>query len=388
MRTIPLSVGEPAPWFTAECTSNPTFHFDTVAGRHVVLCFFGSAADPASQRVLNDINKRRDRFDDVNVAFFGVSTDPEDKQLARVRSIIPGIRFFWDFDRNISRLYGAIPSNPENTASADACRRMTYVLDTRLRTMAVFRFDGHTHEHVSQLMQFLDNLPSVEPASPATNHAPVLVAPRIFEPDLCHQLIEVYRRHGGEDSGFMRDVEGKTVPIIDYGHKRRRDYYIEDESICRLCMVRIHDRLIPEIHKAFQFRATRMERYMVGCYDSATRCHFRRHRDNTTKGTAHRRFAVSINLNPDEYEGGDVRFPEFGSQLYRAPLGGALVFSCSLLHEVTEITKGRRYAFLPFLYDEDAARIREQNRGFLASHVDEPTRNHAVAEFACGANAT
>jgi hypothetical protein len=76
---------------------------------------------------------------------------------------------------------------------------------------------------------------------------------------------------------------------------------------------------VPEIHKAFQFLATRMERYIVACYDAQEAGHFRPHRDNTTKGTAHRRFAVSLFLNTGEYEGGHLRFPEYGSALYSAP---------------------------------------------------------------------
>ena len=71
------------------------------------------------------------------------------------------------------------------------------------------------------------------------------------------------------------------------------------------------------------------------------------HRDNTTRGTAHRRFAVTINLNDGPWEGGDLRFPEYGPQTYRAPTGGAVVFSCSLLHECTPVTRGERYCFLP-----------------------------------------
>ena len=86
---------------------------------------------------------------------------------------------------------------------------------------------------------------------------------------------------------------------------------------------------------------------------------------NTTKGTAHRRFAVTINLNTGEYNGGVLRFPEFGQQCYEAPLGGAVVFSCSLMHEATPVTRGRRYAFLPFLYDEPAAQLREKNQRFV-----------------------
>ena len=56
-------------------------------------------------------------------------------------------------------------------------------------------------------------------------------------------------------------------------------------------------------------------------------------------------------MNTGEYEGGDLRFPEYGIDLYRPPTGGAIVFSCSLLHEVLPVTKGRRFVFLTFLKD-------------------------------------
>jgi predicted 2-oxoglutarate/Fe(II)-dependent dioxygenase YbiX len=103
-----------------------------------------------------------------------------------------------------------------------------------------------------------------------------------------------------------------------------------------------------------------MERYLVGCYRAEDGGHFAAHRDNTTSTTAHRRFAVSINLN-DDYEGGEIGFPEYGSRRYRPPPGGAVVFSCSLLHTVSPVTRGRRLAFLPFLHDDDAERILQEN---------------------------
>jgi predicted 2-oxoglutarate/Fe(II)-dependent dioxygenase YbiX len=46
-----------------------------------------------------------------------------------------------------------------------------------------------------------------------------------------------------------------------------------------------------------------------------------------------------------------------------------VVFSCSLLHAVSKVTRGRRYAFLPFLYDEAAAKVREQNNAHLGEGV-------------------
>src|SRR5262249_46443855 len=103
-----LTVGEPAPWFTARCTSNPTFHFDTIAGRYVVLCFFGSAGQSASRQVLDGFLRYLSGFDDENVCFFGVSTDPEDERANRVQETLPGSRYFWDFDRRISQMYGAV----------------------------------------------------------------------------------------------------------------------------------------------------------------------------------------------------------------------------------------------------------------------------------------
>src|SRR3546814_20819717 len=92
-------------------------------------------------------------------------------------------------------------------------------------------------------------------------------------------------------------------------------------------------------------RSTRTDTLLP--YTTLFRSYFRPHRDNTTKGTAHRRFAVTLNLNADEFEGGELRFPEFGPHLYKPPTGGAVVFSCSLLHEAMPVTKGRRYVFLP-----------------------------------------
>ena len=115
---------------------------------------------------------------------------------------------------------------------------------------------------------------------------------------------------------------------------------------------------------------TRIERYIVACYDATEGGYFKAHRDDTTAATKHRKFAVSINLNAEEFEGGNLIFPEFGPQSYRPPTGGAVVFSCSLLHEATPVTQGTRYAFLPFLYDEAGAEVKARNQHLLVSGAD------------------
>lgn len=356
-----LKVGEPAPWFECRSPVTDRFHFESVAGRYVVLCFFASAGDPVGRRVLADIFANRQFFDDTNRSLFGVSIDRDDESTGRVQNKTPGIRFFWDFDRAVSGRFGAI-GPPDSEGGPVRYNRFSMVLDERLRVLAIFPIDEHPEQHATNLIEYLKSLPVPSLDMPA---APILTVPRIFEPEFCRTLIEYYESRGGKESGVMTEREGKTVHKLDDRTKRRRDQQIVDDSLQTSTMHRIADRLAPEVYKAFQFRATRIERYIVVCYDSATGGHFHAHRDNTTKGTAHRRFAVSINLNA-EFEGGDLRFPEFGPRTYKPPAGGAVVFSCSLLHEVTPITAGRRYAFLPFLYDDAAAKIREDNFKYIS----------------------
>jgi peroxiredoxin/predicted 2-oxoglutarate/Fe(II)-dependent dioxygenase YbiX len=363
-RNSPVDPGEAVPWFTSSTPSRERFTFDTVAGRYLALSFLGSAADPTAARVLTDLLARRERFDDKHASFFGVSVDPQDRERQRVRDLLPGIRFFWDFDRAICNLYGV-------QQPSGAVRQMTFLLDPRLRVIAVLPVLPGGEGHIDALLALLQAQDPIPPPAPAQAQAPVLVVPRIFEPSLCQALIDYYNSHGGTDSGYMIERDGKTVEVVKHDHKRRRDCAVEDQQLSQRCIQRITTRLVPEILKAFQFHATRMERYLVACYDAEEGGHFRPHRDNTTKGTAHRRFAVSLFLNSGEYEGGYLRFPEFGHSLYSAPQGGAVVFSCSLLHEATAVTTGRRYMFLPFLYDEEGRRIREENQRYLESSPEQ-----------------
>jgi predicted 2-oxoglutarate/Fe(II)-dependent dioxygenase YbiX/peroxiredoxin len=354
-RSHPLVPGDPAPWFTCRTRTRERYAFDTVAGRYVVLSFLGAAGDPQARALLEGVRSIRARFDDEHAAFFGVLTKDADAGHPLLQDAVPGMRFFFDDAREVSGLYGAVVEDGSD-------RRLTYVLDPSLRVLAALPVNEGHFERLHALLERLPALPAPEIARP---QAPVLVLPHVFEPALCRDLIAYYERLGGRESGFMREVDGKTKLQYDHGHKRRRDRDIEDADLRRACMSRIHDRLAPQIEKAFQFRATRMERYIVSCYDADEDGHFRPHRDNTTKGTAHRRFAVSLFLNSGEYEGGFLRFPEFGAALYTAPTGGAVVFGCSMLHEATRVTRGRRYMFLPFLYDDAAARVRKENLKYL-----------------------
>ncbi|MGZ6014971.1 MAG: 2OG-Fe(II) oxygenase [Phenylobacterium sp.] len=337
---MPLALGEPAPWFTAPTPSNPAFVFDTAAGRYVLLVFLPRDDVAAAADALRVIAQQRAQFDDERASAFVVVRDPS--TIASARDM-RGLRWFLDEDGAVSRLYGALGTD-------GAEYPMWLLLDPALRVMG--------RVQLSNSKMLFDTLVRLRPPSDHAGvplHAPVLAVPRVFEPQLCARLIGLHQAHGGTFTGVMRDDGERTVAVMDE-LKKRRDVLVEDADLRALLRERLDKRLFPMIERGLGFAATEVERYVVSCYDAADSAVFHAHRDTTTFGTAHRRFACSINLNAD-FEGGDLRFPEYGRRTCRPPPGGAVVFSCDMLHEVTPVTAGRRYAFLPFFYDAAAAEV-------------------------------
>lgn len=351
-RPQPLAPGDRIPSFRARSAAGRDFQFDTAAGRWLVLGLIGSAGPAPLAERCAAVLAASDVFDDRHASLFLVSNEAADEAEARLAERLPGRRVFWDTELAIPRLLGALEG-------PDRLRPGWLVIDPALTLHRIIplRRDG---SDLPELLALLRNLPP--PARPFGFELPVpiLILPDVFEPAFCDHLIHLYESHGGAVSGFMRDQGGQTVAVHDKGFKVRRDHTLTDPGDIRAAQARILRRVIPQIERVHFFRATRMERYMIGCYDAGEGGHFQPHRDNTTLGTRHRRFAVSINLS-DDFDGGEVGFPEYGPRSYKGPKGSAVVFSCSLLHSVSRVTCGRRYAFLPFLYDEAAARLREAN---------------------------
>ena len=80
-------------------------------------------------------------------------------------------------------------------------------------------------------MSYLAALPPPTHFAGFQVHAPILVLPNVFEPELCEQLIGLYDADGGREFGFMQDIAGKTVLVTDHKHKKRRDYTLNDDGL-------------------------------------------------------------------------------------------------------------------------------------------------------------
>jgi peroxiredoxin len=342
-----IVLGDPVPWFGAALVGDGAFNLQVAAGRWIVLSFLGSPGSPKVEDEVAGLLRDAHLFDEDRIVFYGVFTSPPTDPAPFLARSTRAISFVADYDGAISRAYGA----------AEMPR--TIVLDPMLRAVADIPWD-YAAGHARTVRNLLQGLPAVDDCAGVPLTAPVLIVPRVLDFELCDFLVQFYDKLGGKDSGFLLDSAGQTATVVDHKLKRRNDLSVVHPDVRQAIRSQIVRRLIPAVERFFQFSATRMDRYIVACYDSQLGGHFHRHRDNVNAGAQHRRFAVTINLNKD-YDGCDLVFPEFGRRTYRAPHGGAVVFSCGALHQVTPVTHGRRYAFLAFLYGEADAALREKN---------------------------
>ncbi|HVZ01023.1 MAG TPA: 2OG-Fe(II) oxygenase [Dongiaceae bacterium] len=222
------------------------------------------------------------------------------------------------------------------------------LLDANQRVIAA-RAGPDGGELVRWAAERLDALPPPPAAQSFAMAAPVLIVPGVLTPEDCRALIDRWERLGHTEGEVHSIVQGVETSRVHRAMKSRRDHSIQDDAVLAELNAVIGRRIAPELDKAFAFQRFRFDRFNITCYDGERGDYFRRHRDNQSPATADRRFALTLNLNTGEYEGGELLFPEYGPYRYNPPTGAAILFSCSLLHEALPVTKGRRFTLLNFL---------------------------------------
>jgi predicted 2-oxoglutarate/Fe(II)-dependent dioxygenase YbiX len=319
MTREPLGIGERAPDFVLRGVSGLPERFYAHAGGRPTAVVFAFGDDPALAQLVAALSGR----DDVAVC----CVTPDD--------LVDGaaIPSWWDPDGKVRDSYGVRPSLEPHVV----------VFDSDLR--AVGAAAGGTM--AAEVAALLDAALLEAAGGRVTAQAPVLFVPRVLDAGQCERLIATWESSDPVETGVART----SGDALDPAYKQRRDHTVDDPELTRELSAVIGRRVMPEVQKAFAFRATRFEGFKIACYDAGAGF-FRAHRDNLSRTTAHRVFALTLNLN-DGYAGGELRFPEYTRATYRPAAGEALVFSCSHLHEVLDVTEGRRFVLLSFLYADE-----------------------------------
>src|SRR5262249_50097434 len=143
----------------------------------------------------------------------GVIKAPRSALERFARRIGKAVSFVADPDGTISRSFGA----------ADSPR--LFVLDPMLRAIANIPWDD-SGAHIKAVCELVKSLPDVDNSAGVPLTVPVLTVPRVLDFPLCETLVRVFDEVGGEDSGFLLDIDGRTARMIDHRLKSRSDLVV------------------------------------------------------------------------------------------------------------------------------------------------------------------
>jgi predicted 2-oxoglutarate/Fe(II)-dependent dioxygenase YbiX/peroxiredoxin len=358
-----LSPGDFAPWFVADGLTRSRYHLDHHGGRRVAVTFLPVMDERATRRVLERMHAEREALQGAECDFLAIVRDdsviPDFPDESNWRESV----FRFDRHNQIAKGYD-VPLTEGGRGSAGL---ITYLLDRRLQVDAVIDTDN-PELHAEAILRWATSQPrgSTPVVISDSRHPPVLCIPKVFEPAFVAEMLDWFQAGEKKSTGQMVRRGSELTGIIDPRTKIRTDIFIDERNRRDALQQRLRRRVFPEIDRAFQFKVAYIERYVIACYEGERGGHFARHRDNNAPGMSHRRFALTVNLN-EGYEGGFLHFPEYGDTGCRPAVGDAVVFSCSLMHRVSPVMKGTRFAFLSFFYDERTA---EEHRNSLKT-IDE-----------------
>ena len=334
-----IVVGDRAPSFALPAPDGKFYQFyERTRGSPVVLLFYPGSGSEAWRKIERFVRRHGD-FADLGVDIFAICFDrPE----ANAKLELPFL--VWsDPQRAITAGY----LDGAGIAADERAGVVAFLLDANQRVLAI-QSDGAT-PCVDAAYDFYQALPAPPPSRVVDAAAPVLLMRDLIDREMCRDLMEMWQDDGHEE-GTVTSVVGSNEILRVYPKiKKRRDHRIMDRSRHDILQRTLGRRIAPEVEKAFQFSGFRFDRFIVSCYDAERGDYFRPHRDNLSPETADRKFALTLNLNTEDYSGGELVFPEYGPHKYRPHSGGGVIFSCSLIHEALPVQSGRRFTLLTFL---------------------------------------
>ncbi len=188
---------------------------------------------------------------------------------------------------------------------------------------------------------------------------PVLSIPRLLSPAQCRMLITTWE--ASHQSGKVGKTSLFGEPVNEAAQRRVCYDHFCNKALHAQIVATLGPRIQEAVRQAFQFNIQHYEPFFVVAYPASEGGHFAPHRDNLDPAHMHRRFAVTVNLNTGDYEGGGIWFPEFADMVYDPAAGDGVLFSCSLLHEAKVVTKGTRFILSGFMWGAADEALRQRN---------------------------
>ncbi len=354
-----LSPGDKLPNFALPDQAGATRNFyNEVKGGPILLAVCDGSEPAGGDAPLAALQAAAEGLAGEGAQLFGLIAGGPEAGAARAKRLGLGFPLFADA-QGVAVPHLLAPAGA-NEAAAPA---RLYLLDPNQRILSILFFD-EADAWLTTTRAALAAFRAGESAGLVLDCAPpVLILPRLFEPAFCAELIETWHSKGHRE-GSLSTGEGN---VYAPDSKKNREHLVKDVEQNKRISFTLARRVGPELAKVFNDpRPFRFEGHIVLCYVDERRDFFALHRDNLRQ-TDRRRYAISLNLN-DDFEGGELVFPEYGPHRYKPPAGAGLIFSGNLLHEALPVTRGTRFALVTFFCDADQpdARVPADRRRQMA----------------------
>ena len=339
-----LSPGDRVPNFMLPDSNKRKMRlYDCADGRPMAIVFFAPAPAPLRPAPLVALEKNKDLFDQAGVAVRGLTAMP----IPAFEAMKAKVDTWVDPQGPvIDALLGQLGIEGSSALQAGP---VAAVMDANQRLIGTVAGTDALVADIIDLCQ--SRKPAPRPAG-VGGGAPVIVMDNLIDQQMCNELIAMFENgdvYEGEVMMTHGQLGGQSVVSSDT--KKRLDCRVEDPEMHKILSETLGRRIASELAKAFNFNGFFFDTFRICRYAADRGDRFRAHRDNTVEGTHDRRFALTLNLNGDDYEGGELTFAEYGPEKFKTGNGGGVIFSCSLLHEAHPVTEGVRYALLSFLRD-------------------------------------
>ncbi len=232
-----------------------------------------------------------------------------------------------------------------------------FLLDPNLRVREALAFSDGTAV-AQRVVELVDELTTDDrPPRIIVTQAPLLVVPDVLEPDRCDELMAVWEREGNAETGVESSAGGRRAQEMSGQLKRRRDHIVADPERTRDLATTIGRRVMPELSKASGVRVPgqplrglqdRLLRSLrSGLLPRAPRQPQPGHRPPPVR--AHPQPQRRLRRRP-------APLPRVRTGPVSARPGRGAAVQLLHLHEVLDVTAGRRFVLLSFLFGDEARR--------------------------------
>jgi len=340
----PLCAGDRVPNFMLpDSDRRKTMLYERVTGRPVALVFFGPAPAPLRPAALAACEKAADAFNAAGIDVRGLTAMP----IPEFEALKPRIPVWADPRGQV--IDQLLRQMGLDGAAGLGKTPVVAVIDGNQRLIEVFSGGQDLARRIIDVCA--GRVPQPLPEGKGGG-APVIVMDNLIDQGMCDDLIAMFETGDVYEGAITTgDGSGGGVSVVSSDLKKRLDCRVEDPELHKILTQTLGRRVGAELEKAFHFSGFFFDTFRICRYAADRGDRFRAHRDDTAPTTRDRRFALTLNLNASDYDGGELIFAEYGPEKFKTGNGGGVVFSCSLLHEALPVTRGVRYALLSFLRD-------------------------------------